>query len=422
MRIALLTYSTRPRGGVVHTLALAEALAEAGAEVTVFAIGRDGDAAFFRPVAPAVTVRLAPLPDAAGESVGARVLRSIDALAAVVGPDGFDVVHAQDCISANAVPGAIRTVHHIDHFTTPELAACHERALVTPSAHVCVSRAVAAELRAGWGIEATVIPNGVDAARFGWAARATAEAEAARMDWRRRLGPGLLALAVGGIEPRKGTIDLARAVGALRAEGREIDLVIAGGETLFDYRDYRAAFDAACAEAGVEPVILGPVPHDDLPALVATADVFAFPSTREGFGLAALEALAAGTPVVVSDLPVLREVFGDTVRYAAAGPSGSRVPGLAAALGEALDRPDAARRSRGRALARSLTWTAAAQAHLALYAAVTAGQAATNTVSSESSTNTGSSWRTASAMPSDGRQSTATSSPSSSPRRRISSP
>ena len=81
VRVALLTYSTRPRGGVVHTLALAEALARHSADVTVHALGRDGDHGFFRPVDPAVTVCLAPLPDRPGETVGARVLRSIDALA-----------------------------------------------------------------------------------------------------------------------------------------------------------------------------------------------------------------------------------------------------------------------------------------------------------------------------------------------------
>ena len=43
MKIALLTYSTKPRGGVVHTLSLAEALAAAGADVTVWTLGRGGD-------------------------------------------------------------------------------------------------------------------------------------------------------------------------------------------------------------------------------------------------------------------------------------------------------------------------------------------------------------------------------------------
>lgn len=50
VRISLLTYSTKPRGGVVHTLALAEALARAGAEVTVWTLARGGDQAFFRPI------------------------------------------------------------------------------------------------------------------------------------------------------------------------------------------------------------------------------------------------------------------------------------------------------------------------------------------------------------------------------------
>ncbi len=50
MRIALSTYSTKPRGGVVHTLALGEALARAGHDVTLWALARGGDTGFFRPV------------------------------------------------------------------------------------------------------------------------------------------------------------------------------------------------------------------------------------------------------------------------------------------------------------------------------------------------------------------------------------
>jgi glycosyltransferase-like protein len=369
VRVALLTYSTRPRGGVVHTLALAEALAGLGATVTVHAVGRGGDAAFFRPVDPRVEVRLAPLPEVDDETVGERVLRSIAALAGIVDPAAHDVVHAQDCISANAVPGAIRTVHHLDRFTTPELARCHERALVTPSAHVCVSAAVAAELRQGWGIGATVIPNGVDAGRFAAAAADDDPAAvAARRRWRDRLGPGPIVLAVGGIEPRKGTVHLPGAVRRLAGRGLPARLVIAGGETLFDYRDYRVAFDRACAEHRIRPVVLGPVADAELPALVAAADVFAFPSVQEGFGLAAMEALAAGVPTVVADLPVLREVFAGAVRFAPA-PLGA--DGLAAALAAALDDRargrDHGRRAAGRALAAAHRWDTAARAHLDLY-------------------------------------------------------
>jgi len=351
VRISLLTYSTKPRGGVVHTLALAEALARAGAEVTVWTLARGGDRTFFRAVDPRVRVRAVPFPAVDDESVGQRVLRSIRALAEAFEGD-YDVVHAQDCISANAVPGKIRTVHHLDHFSTAELAACHERAIVEPVAHVCVSAAVAGELHQGWGIRAAVIPNGVDAARF-----AAARPEPA---WSREHGD--FVLAVGGIEPRKGTVDLVRAMAAVRAARPGTRLLVAGGETLFDYRDYRAEVEELARGLGVDLRVLGAVPDEELPPLVAACAAFAFPSVAEGFGLAAMEALAARRPVVVRDLPVLREVFGNAVRFA------DDVQSLADALLADLAGPvDPGRLDRGSALAAGHSWDDAAAAHLALY-------------------------------------------------------
>ncbi len=341
MRVALLTYSTRPRGGVVHTLALAEALCRRGIDVTVWTLGRGGG--FFRPVDPGVRLQVVPFPDVADETVGERILRSIAVLRAAFTPQAYDVVHAQDCISANAVDDCVRTIHHLDTFTTPELAACHERAIVRPRAHVCVSAAVAREVHDGWGLSPTVIPNGVDFARF-----ASAVAH----------GDEPYVLAVGGIEPRKGTLDLVEAM-ALVQRREPWPLVIAGGETLFDYRAYRAAVEERIADLAVDVRVLGPVDHDALPALMAGARAFAFPSTKEGFGLAAMEALAAGVPVVTRDLPVLREVFDGAVRFAA------EPAGFAAAL---LAPGSAELREAGKALARRHSWDAAADAHLRFYA------------------------------------------------------
>jgi glycosyltransferase-like protein len=405
VRIALLTYSTRPRGSVVATLGLAEALAADGHAVDVWTLARGGDAGFFRPVAPAVQVIALPFPDVEGEDVGARVERSIATLGAALatarGPEPdrgarhdhtrhdhtrhdharYDIVHAQDCISANAAPGCVRTVHHLDTFTTPRLRACHERGLRDPIAHVCVSRAVAAELADGWGIAARVIPNGVDAGRFAAAAGPGPVAVAARARWRAELGRYLLA--VGGIEPRKGSLDLLTAYDHARAAEPGLALVIAGGETLFDYRPYRASFEEKAAELGIVPRVLGPVAEADLPALVAAADVFAFPSIQEGFGLAAMEALAAGVPVVARDLPVLREVFAGAVTFADAGEefgqalvraararagtgagadTGTATSGGTGAAG--AGRPDPAV---GRRLADRHSWAAAAESHAAFY-------------------------------------------------------
>lgn len=352
MRIALLTYSTKPRGGVVHTLALAEAMARLGAAVTVWTLGRGGDAAFFRPVDPAVAVRVVPFSARDGEDVGDRILRSIETMREAFTPDDHDIVHAQDCITANAVGNCIRTIHHLDQFTTPTLAACHERAIIEPYARICVSRAVADEVRAGWGFDPTVIPNGVDAARF---ESATGDS-AGRGRWADELGNYVLA--VGGIEPRKGSVDLVEAYALLRHTRPDLNLVFAGGETLFDYRGYRAQFDARCTELGVQPRILGTVADDDLPTLVAQASVFAFLSTKEGFGLAAMEALAAGVPVVARDLPVLREVFGDSVRYADTHE---------AMADNMIAAPNPERTGSGRRLAASHSWNDAAEAHLRFY-------------------------------------------------------
>jgi glycosyltransferase-like protein len=357
LRVALLTYSTKPRGGVVHTLNLAEALALLGAEVTVWSLARAGDRGFFRDVDPAVTVRLVEFTDQPGDTVTDRIVRSIDLLRNAFTPDRYDIVHAQDCISANAVDTCIRTIHHLDQFTTPILTECHEKAITQPYARICVSGAVAAEVTAKWGFRPTVVPNGVQAQKFIDAASNDEAATLARTQWRSELGR--YALTVGGIEPRKGTIDLVGAYHQARERLSGLRLVIAGGETLFDYRDYRAAFESRCAELGVAPVILGAIDDRSLPSLMAGCETFVFPSVKEGFGLAALEALAAGRPVVARDLPVLREVFGPTIRYA------SDVSGLAAAMTMAIATPYDP--SPGRLLARQMTWSAAAQAHIDFY-------------------------------------------------------
>jgi glycosyltransferase-like protein len=251
----------------------------------------------------------------------------------------------------------VRTIHHLDRFTTPQLAACHERAVVEPAYRICVSAAVAEEIRLGWGFEPTVIPNGVDAARFAAGARDAA----GRARWRDKLGRYVLAL--GGIEPRKASIDLIEAFALLRSQGGPalagLRLVFGGGETLFDYRDYRAAFEARATELGITPEIEGVLADDEMPTLVAEASVLAMVSAREGFGLAGMEALAAGVPVVARDLPVLHEVYGDTVAFA------QDAPGIAAALARQLSAPlplDV-----GRVLAASYTWGRAAAAHLTVY-------------------------------------------------------
>lgn len=361
MRIALLTYSTKPRGGVVHTLSLAEALVRQGMDVSVFSVQRNGETAFFRDVDSAIKVHLAPFEELEGESIGKKVERSIASLSQTLGQEKFDIVHAQDCISANAARRCVRTVHHLDQFKTPQLVRCHEDALTNPVAHICVSRAVAAQLKQGWGIDAKVVPNGVDFERFQSFAIEPQDWQMRMIEsWHSVIG-GPYVLTVGGIEPRKGTMDLLRIMEQIRPKYLDLRLVIAGGASLFDYGEYREEFHRLANRLNVEPIVLGTVEHAKLPALVAGAKAFIFPSINEGFGLAALEASAARVPLILRELPVFKEFFGDAAIF------GSDAISMADALLRTLADADSNRLDNGVELARSFSWDSAAISHMSLY-------------------------------------------------------
>ena len=107
---------------------------------------------------------------------------------------------------------------------------------------------------------------------------------------------------------------------------------------------------------------------DALRAVYAGADVFALPSRHEGFGMPVLEAMAQGTAVLASDLPVLREVGADAVAYAPAGDVGAWAETLGRLLGDPAAR--SALGAAGLARASTFTWEASAAAHLALYRSV----------------------------------------------------
>src|SRR5690606_24051390 len=122
--VAFVTYSSRPRGGVVHTLAVAEALHRCGVPVHVYALG-DPQAGFFREVAAPYTIIEAP-PWA--PTLEERVFAAIDTLTDGLRDEldgGRHILHTQDCIAARAAARlraegrpvlVVRTVHHVDEF------------------------------------------------------------------------------------------------------------------------------------------------------------------------------------------------------------------------------------------------------------------------------------------------------------------
>lgn len=374
--VALVTYSTRPRGGVAHTLALGEAMHALGQDVLIVGLG-DPVAGFFRPVqAP---THIVPAPAVTGD-LEAKVAANIDALEAGLGQivPGHPILHTQDCISARAAArvrdaGAqarvIRTVHHVDDFESEVLVNCQIQAILEPDQILVVSEIWQDILRSDYGVESVVVPNGVDVARYRRADPAIVAKLRARVG---ATGRPIL-LAVGGIEPRKGSDTLVAAVAELvRSRTPAPVLVVLGGHSFQDHRAYREQVLATVAPLGLtlgtDIVELGSVPEEEMSAWYAAADVLTFPSVKEGFGLAALEAMAAGTPVVTSDLPVFREwmVPGRDALLTPVGDVGA----LAKAVGDVLD--DEVLRTRlitsGIVLADRRTWTASAHRHLELYA------------------------------------------------------
>jgi glycosyltransferase involved in cell wall biosynthesis len=187
-------------------------------------------------------------------------------------------------------------------------------------------------------------------------------------DWRARLGPGApVVLAVGGVEERKNTLRILGAFARLRARWPEARLWILGGATVLDHGAYRAAFERARdqlpAATRAAIVELGVVAEPEVPALFRLADVLAMPSLHEGFGLAALEALAARLPLVASAQAPFTEFLDATCAELVDPRSEDQIAaGLAAAL-----QPDPARREAGRRRAETYSWARVAACTLHHY-------------------------------------------------------
>jgi glycosyltransferase involved in cell wall biosynthesis len=157
-------------------------------------------------------------------------------------------------------------------------------------------------------------------------------------------------LSVGTLEPRKNLPMLLRAFERLVARAgtpsANLDLVTVGGRGWRD-RELRADLQRSLATGRVHAV--GYVPEEDLIALYGGAEVLAYPSHFEGFGLPSLEAMACGTPVVASDVSALREVGGGAAVLVPVGDADA----LAARIAELVDDPRARAAASARGLARA---------------------------------------------------------------------
>ena len=295
---------------------------------------------------PGVEVRSRPLPARGLQEAWARTeLPPVEWLTG-----RLDVFHATNFVlpPLRRARGVV-TVHDLAFLRMTETvsaASARYRALVPRSVRrssvvVTPSEAVADQVRDAYdpAVPVVAVPHGVAPEWF--------QAQPPDAATRSRLGlPQEYVLFVGTLEPRK---DVRTLLAAHRLLAEAPPLVLVGPPGWGEAVDVRDA------------ITPGYLDQDDLRPVVAGAAALVLPSRDEGFGLPLLEALACGTPVVASDLPVLREVGGEHAAYAAVGDPEA----FAAALTAALEVPG--QPAPRRAHAARFTWAASAEGHRAAY-------------------------------------------------------
>lgn len=202
---------------------------------------------------------------------------------------------------------------------------------------IAVSEA-AFEQRQAWlraaGDHIHLVRNGIDTARF-----TTVQRDEVRLGVRRALGidsDASVVVTVGRLVPTKAVDRLVAAMSALAVAHPDLVALVVGDGP------QRGPLTDAVAAAGLAPRVRFVGTRTDVPELLAASDVFAFPTVLEGFGLAAVEAMAAGLPVVASDLPALAAIVEPGLTGLLVTPGDAAA--LAAGLEQVLADPSGARR------------------------------------------------------------------------------
>ena len=354
------------RGGVGRYVdQLVPALDEAGADLVVACQPRDVE--HYGKLAPCGDVVAAP---GAVVRRATRMLWEQRGLPALAERVGADVIHSPHYTMPlrSKVP-VVTTLHDATFFTHPDVHLPVKRAFFRSWTKASLRRAARcvvpsyatldelARVTRGVHGQVDVAHHGVDPARFHVPDPSQIRALRAHLGLR---SPRYVAF-LGTIEPRKNVPFLIEGWRRAVADMPEPPaLVIAGGRGW----DTRIDECVAAVPSNLEVLLPGYLPLDLLPAFLGGADVVAYPSMGEGFGLPVLEAMACGAPVLTTTSLALPEVGGDAVEYA--DPTGA---GIAEALRGLLSSRErrAALSSAAVERAATFSWTACAEQHLRTY-------------------------------------------------------
>jgi alpha-1,3-rhamnosyl/mannosyltransferase len=174
-------------------------------------------------------------------------------------------------------------------------------------------------------------------------------------------------VSLGTLEPRKNLVSLVQAMRLVEGLLPDLHLVLLGRPG-YDHEELLDQLaDIGSGRLSQQATWAGAVSDHDAAALVQGSAALVFPSLCEGFGLPAIEGMAAGVPVIASDIPVMREICGDAARLV----DTTKPRLLADAITWAVtDRAARDLAEAGRARAATFTWRRCAEGTLQAYRAL----------------------------------------------------
>jgi len=330
-------------GGIgTYFACLAQMLAQRGHNVQAVTV--HDAATSSSELAPGLTLHAIQRPEGAPWAQREQLSESFARTFATLQGDGLlDVVDMPDWlgfghkIARNAEVASVTRLHTplawIQRFTGNDrtfadqsaLLAREEQQIIASSLVVAPSQAMADVARSLWGVEATVLPNPLQVAPD------HGRGAAADYDVRDRV-----ILYLGRLEFRKGVHVLAKALPAVLKSHPHGRAILCGGDTPHNRRSMRAQLRDELGEVADQVSFVEHVTPEERARLIANADVLVVPSLWENFPYVALEALAAGTPVIASRAGGLVEIVQDGINGLLVEPDDPSA--LAAAMSAILDR------------------------------------------------------------------------------------